>query len=114
MSLQDNLAAVIRALMKQKDKSLSEFSEELGVSRNSLHAYSKGEGNPMLSTIEHIAERLGISPAALILGALDGGSQYEISQLLLDTIQRVSELTEEKRLRFAELFLELVKLWDEP
>ena len=111
MSLQENMAAVIRDAMRRNNKSLSEFSEELGISRNALYDYSKGEGNPTFSTLEHIAERMGIHPAALVLGVFDRDRQ-EISRLLLDTVQSVAELTEEKRLRFAKLFLEMVKLWD--
>ena len=37
----------------------------------------------------------------------------QIILLLLDTIQEVSELPQSKRVRFAELFLELVQLWEE-
>ena len=112
MSLQENMAAVIQEAMRRNNKSLSEFSEELGISRNALYDYSKGEGNPTFSTLEHIAKKMGIHPAALVLGVFDRDRQ-EISHLLLDTVQSVSELPEEKRARFAELFLEMVKLWDE-
>lgn len=112
MGLQENIAAYIRDVMKREHKSLTEFSEELGISRNSLYDYSTGEGNPTLSTLEHIAERLGIDPAALILGVLNL-DQREVLLLLTDTVQDVAKLPEEKRLRFAELFLEMVRLWDE-
>lgn len=112
MGLNETIAATIRAVMKQRRKSLSAFSEEIGISKTSLHNYIHGRGNPSVATLEHIAEKLGVSPAALMTGLLDL-DQREITLLLLDTIQGVAELPEEKRLRFAELFLEMVKLWNE-
>ncbi|MBD5153113.1 MAG: helix-turn-helix transcriptional regulator [Oscillibacter sp.] len=111
MNLNEGLAASIRALMKQKHMSLSEFSEEVGVSRSSLHTYTKGEGNPSTGTINHMAQRLGISPAVLANGLMDLDHR-EIALLLLDTIQGVAELPEGDRLKMAELFLEMVKLWN--
>lgn len=111
MGLQENLSAVMRAVMERQGKSLAEFSEELGISRNALYDYLRGRGNPSVSTLEHIAQRLEIDPTALLgLSALD---QREISFLLLDTIQEVAELPEERRLRFAELFVEMVGLWND-
>ena len=112
MRLNENIAKTIRAVMNRKHMSIEEFSEELGISRNALYGYLRGDGNPSLATLEHIAENLGVSPAALMTGLLDL-DQREITLLLLDTIQGVAELPEEKRLRFAELFLEMVKLWNE-
>ena len=111
MSLQENMAAFIRAAMKSQNKSLSEFSDELGISRNALYNYLHGKGNPSIATLEHMAENLGVNPASLVLGLFDM-DQREITMFLLDTINGVSELSEEKRLRFAELFLEMVKLWN--
>lgn len=111
MSLQENMAAYIRTVMKREHKSFSEFSEELGISRNALYGYSTGEGNPTLSTLERISEKTGDHPAAIISGMPDI-NQQEALLLLLEAAQNVNELDSAKRLRFAELFLEMVKLWD--
>ncbi len=110
MNLNECLAATIRAIMKRKHMSLTEFSEELGISRTALHGYIRGEGNPSTSTIEHIARRMGVSTAALFTGTEE---QREITLLLLDTIQEVAELPKEKCLQMAEYFLAMVKLWSE-
>lgn len=112
MSLQENMAASIRAIMKSQNKSLSEFSDELGISRNALYDYLKGKGNPNIATLEHMAQNLGINPACLVLGAFDS-DQRQVMLLLLEMIQGMAELPVEKRLRFAELFLEMVKIWSE-
>lgn len=112
MGIQENMAAAMRAIMAQRGKSLTEFSEELGVSRNSLYDYLRGRGNPSIATVEHIAQKLGVVPTVLTQGPL-APDQRKSALLLLDTIQGVAELTEEKRLRFAELFLEMVELWND-
>lgn len=111
VGLQENIAANMRAIMERRQKSLTEFSEELGISRNALYDYIRCKGNPSIATVEHIAEKLGVEPAALMgLFELD---QQEAALRLLDSIQSVAALTEEKRRRFVELFLEMVALWSD-
>lgn len=112
MSLQENMAASIRAIMKSQNKSLAEFSNELGISRNALYDYLKGKGNPSIATLEHMAQNLGINPACLVLGVFDT-DQRQVTLLLLEMIQGMADLPGEKRLRFAELFLEMMKIWSE-
>lgn len=112
MSLQENMAASIHAIMKNRHKSLSEFSAELGISRNALYTYLRGRGNPSIATLEHMAKNLGVSPAALLLGVCDT-DQRQVMLSLLDTIGGMSDLSEDKRLRIAELLLEVVKVWNE-
>ena len=92
----------------KKQKTLTEFFEELGISRNALY---NCKGNPSIATVEHIAEKLEVDPAALMgLFELD---RQEAAFWLLDTIKEVAALTEEKRRRFTELFAEMVALWSE-
>ena len=112
MSLQENMAASIRAIMKNRHKSLSEFSAELGISRNALYNYLRGRGNPSIATLEHMAKNLGVSPAALMLGVFDT-DRRQVMLTLLGTIGGMADLPEDKRLRIAVLRLELVKLWTE-
>jgi len=111
VGLQENIAVNMRAIMERQQKSLTEFSEELGISRNALYGYIRCKGNPSIATVEHIAEKLEVDPAALMgLFALD---RQEAAFWLLDTIKEVAALTEEKRRRFTELFAEMVALWSE-
>lgn len=111
MSLQQNMAAFLCAAMQQQGKSLSEFSAELGISRNALYDYSCGEGNPTILTVEHIADKMGVSPAALILDKVPQDGRG-VTLPLLETLQCVGELSAEGRQRFTELFLEMVELWN--
>lgn len=112
MRMQENIAQFIRTVMEQQDKSLAEFSEELGISRNALYAYRSGSGNPTISTLERIAEKLDVDPAFLLLGVHEQEGNAP-ALLLLDTVQSVVELPERQRQRFTELFTEIVHLWNE-
>lgn len=111
MGIQQNMADTIRMIMTLREKTLEEFAEDLEISRSTLQEYIKARGNPTALMIEHIAQKLEIDPAVLMTGLLDL-NRREIVLLLLNTIQAVAELPEEKRIRFAELFLEMVHLWN--
>ncbi|MDD3193711.1 MAG: helix-turn-helix transcriptional regulator [Oscillospiraceae bacterium] len=111
MDIQRNMAAVIRALKEESGKSLNEFSAELEISRSTLQEYLSGGGNPNAATIEHLARKLGVDTSVLVSGAFSQG-QLDILLKLLGTLQLLSELTPERRRRFAELLLEMVLLWD--
>ena len=112
MGIQQNMADIMRMIKQQRGKSVMELSEELEISASTLQDYLKGEGNPTVKMVERLAEKLEIDPIALVSGRVDP-EKRQIILLLLDTIQEVSELPQLKRVRFAELFLELVQLWEE-
>ena len=111
MGIQQNMADTIRMIMTLREKTLEEFAEDLEISRSTLQEYIKARGNPTALMIEHLAKKLDIDPAVLMTGLLDL-DRREIVLLLLNAIQAVSELPEVKRIRFAELFLEMVHLWN--
>lgn len=111
MNLHESIAEAIRRIMKERNKSLTEFAQELDISKNALYSYLRGDGNPSISTLEGIAKKLEIEPAALLLGVLDRGDRQKIAMAILETFQNVALLPEERRMRFAELFLEMMKLW---
>ena len=112
MGIQENMANVMRALKETRHKSLAELSEELEISRSALQEYLTGTGNPRITTVEHLAEKLGIDPVFLVSDSFNI-SQLEVLLLLFDTIQIVSDLPAPKRRRFAELLLEILSLWGE-
>ena len=68
MKIQKNIAATLKAAMAEKDLTLVEFAEEIGLARTSLQGYLKEESNPRADTIELLSERLNISPSELISG----------------------------------------------
>lgn len=109
--IQQNMANVIRAVKEVNAKSLSEFSEELEISRSTLQSYLSGKGNPSADTMERLAEKLGLDVTFLVSGAF-AGSQLRVLLRLLDTLGLVFHLSPVCRLRFAQLLLEMVQLWN--
>ena len=112
MGLQKNMADMLRALKENRKETMEGWSEELGIAPSTLQDYLKGKGNPTVKMVEHLAEKLGVNPIALISGEI-GPEQYEAALLILNTIRAVSDLPQPKRLKFAELFLEQVRLLEE-
>lgn len=96
--------------MEFRHMSITEFSEELDISRTALSDYVKAKGNPSVTTVEHIAKKLGIRPEALIASSFEK-KQWEITLMLMDIIPAVSQLPEDRRIRFAELVLDMIRLW---
>lgn len=68
MKIQNNIAATIKLAMAEKDSTLVDFAEEIGIARSSLQEYLKEGANPRADTIELIAEKLEMSPEELISG----------------------------------------------
>ncbi len=110
--MQEHLAAIIRLMMERQNKSLTEFSEELEISRSMLQDYLNADGNPRIATIEHLGQKLNVDPSVLLTGKVDG-NRPEIILRLLEAIQEIAVLNDAKKLRLAELFMEMVKLWNE-
>lgn len=111
MEIQQNMANVIRAMKETRGVSLAEFSAELEISRSALQEYLSGTGNLNLSTVEHLAEKLGVDPLVLLTGVF---SYDELSALLIivDQLHFLSTLDGSSRIQFAQKFLELVRLWN--
>ena len=68
MDLNKNFSTILNIIKSERQKSMTEFSEELEISRSALQEYLSGSGNPNLTTIEHIAQKLNVSPCFLLLG----------------------------------------------
>ena len=111
MEIQKNMAAVMLAMKEKQGKSLTELSEELEISRSALQEYLAGNGNPTLSTVEHLAEKLGIPPVALVSGTVPA-DRLSVLVTLLDGLNLLSGLSVTQRRRFAELLDEMLALWE--
>lgn len=112
MSIQENMADMLRAKRKLSGQSIVEWAEELQISQSTLQEYMRGNGNPTVKMVEHLADKMGIDPLVLLSGDIEP-EQRQTALLLLETIQAVSVLPQPKRIRFAEQFLELVQLLGE-
>ena len=103
MEVQQNMATVIRMIMETRNMSMDDFSEELEISRSTLQEYLKGKGNPSIKTIIHLSQKLEIEPAVLLTGMTEVEAR--------NVVRSISELNNDKKLRLAELFWEMVRLW---
>ena len=112
MEISKIMASVIRAYKEESGKTLSEFSDELEISRSTLQEYLSGHGNPNLNTLEHLAEKLGTDVTFLITGSFHDG-QLRVLLKLMDIFHLLSGLSLCRRRKFAELMLELISLWEE-
>ena len=112
MQIQQNMATVIRVVKEARGESLAEFSAKLEISRSSLQEYLSGHGNPNISTIEHLAEKLGVDPIFLLTGTRPSD---EMDSLLrkINQLSYLSRLDTDNRILFVEKLLELVQIWNE-
>lgn len=111
MEVQKNMATIIRALKQQRGLSLTEFADELEISRSALQEYLSGTGNPTLTTVEHLAHKLGIPLAALVSGAFSA-DQFSVLMTLLDLFHLLSGLSPHQRHQFIELLQGMLALWE--
>lgn len=109
MDMQRNMADMLRAKRALSGQSIGEWADELGIAPSTLQDYLKGSGNPTLRMVDHLAEKLGIDPLSLIAGEIEP-ELYKPVLLMVGTIQAVSRLPQPKRIRFAELFMEQMRL----
>ena len=110
MNIQQNIAAFLSAYKRQKGLSAAEFSEDLEISRSVLQDYLAGRCNPRADTIEHIAKKLNVSPAALVSGGLISQSEYDLIFVLLDTLDAFHGLSQERQHEGIDLFIRLLRL----
>jgi len=118
-SLNQNLTRNLRPVYQARRTTLVEFSRELGIGHSTLRNILHGQGNSTLSTVEQIAQSLGVAPQVLLTGQhtedrllsalllleavdclkpLDPGQQKQASILL----SQLLELLPPSRLRFSE------------
>lgn len=118
-SLNQNLTRNLRLVYQARRTTLVEFSRELGSGHSTLRNILHGQGNSTLSTVEQIAQSLGVAPQVLLTGQhtedrllsalllleavdclkpLDPGQQKQASILL----SQLLELLPPSRLRFSE------------
>ncbi len=110
MEIQRNLANILNTIRICRRQSLTEFADELEISRSHLQELLKQNANPRIDTVEHIAQKLGIDISVLISASFTD-SQLQMIEYMLKLIEALSTLTPEKRRAFGKLFLEMLCLW---
>lgn len=103
MQIQKNIAATIRKVMDEENKTLEEYSDELGIGRTSLQGYLSEKSNPRADTIQLLADGMHMTPAELVSGSklrteVVCGEQSIYYHPLVQTLAMdVYKLTEELR-----------------
>lgn len=112
MDLRKNIATFFQRFAKQRGLSMAKLQSKADISRNMLHSYVHGKGNPRLSTLEYLARNLEVDPICILLGISDPDGK-KVSVLLLNTVRGMLELTPEEQRQFLRQFArEMVRLWD--
>ncbi|MCI8645514.1 MAG: helix-turn-helix transcriptional regulator [Firmicutes bacterium] len=101
MNLQKNFSNNMNVIHGSHSKTLTEFAEELCISRSSLQDILRGNCNPRIDTVEQIARQLGMDPLDL-LSYPDSGK--------LAPIYGLSELSEEDSVELAAHFYAIVRI----
>lgn len=89
------MANILSEVKLKRSLSLTDFAKELGISRSSLQEYIHGRGDPRLSTVESLAQRLEINPAALISGEEPANSLPSAAEILADHMQQFHAVSTE-------------------
>lgn len=111
MSISTNLAENLKAIRTAKKKSLTDFAEELCISRSSLQTILNGDSNLQISTLNQIASCLQTDSLTLIQNPYTS-DQLSNATLLLDVLEAYRQLSEEDRKEAARLFHQLITLID--
>ena len=112
MEIRGNIAKALRAYKDLSGKTYAECAKELAISPTDIKDYISGRGNPSISTIEHIAEKLGIDVSFLVSGTFSQ-SQTEVLYSVLNVIGLLEKVPASNRVRVAELLLEIIDLLSE-
>lgn len=111
MGMQQNVAKMMRAFKEQRQISLEEFSKELEISRSTLQEYLRGDGNPSIRTLDHIAKKLNVDPLVLVSGSFKP-NQVNIVMLLFRTTRQVVAMPAEKRHELVTLIVQIAEIWE--
>lgn len=95
MTLRENFTDSMNAIFETRHCTLSEFAEELSISRSCLQEILKGRSNPTLETVELIASQLGMEPFCLFAYS---GQQLSGICLISQFVNHSFELSEEDAL----------------
>lgn len=110
MNIQQNISNFIQAYKRQKGLTTMELANELGISHSVLSDYLNGHCNPRADTIEHIAKKLNVSPAALVSGGLISQTEYDLIFVLLNTLDAFRGMGPERQHEGIDLFIRLLRL----
>lgn len=108
MSISEDLAKNLQRIRQERNMSLRDLSEELGIPMSSTEKYCNGTGNPRADTLDMLSETLGIPITEIISAHPPVWEQAEIAGR---AARMLSDLPPERRDRAIKLFLALVDVF---
>jgi len=105
----ENLSERLNEIRKEKNRSVVEFAEELGISRSSLQSLLSGRGNPRIDTIEYIAQQLDVDALELLSPWGEEATQRQ-AQHLANVICSTARLTAVQRQELMASLLEISEM----
>jgi len=109
MDASTNLARNLAMLRSLRGASLICFAQELGISKSTLQQIEQGH-SPTLDTVECIAERLGVSAAALLSDS-PSPAQTELLAQVLQGLDWYDHWSPEDQAFFRNLLTQLLYLF---
>lgn len=110
MDIRSAIARNLHRRVLDYGKPLAKFSEDFDIPLTSLKSYVKGEANLRADSIDLLARKLDVTPAALLSDVPFGG---DVAGSAFRAAVDVSLWPRERRERLASLFLELAQLISE-
>lgn len=100
MDIQKNIAATFKTVMEERNMTIVEFVEEIGIARTLLPRYLKKNSNPREDAIELLSEKLSFPAPVLVSGPnvdlldLKVAAKDELYPLLLPLLQQWQRIYE--------------------
>lgn len=107
MLLSNYLSNYMKALRLQRNESITEFAEALGISRSETQRLLSGTCNPRLDTIEYIAKNLDVDPREL-LGVSCSNDSPDFTSIL-DMLNDFCQNPMETQEAYLHMFYKLLK-----
>ena len=108
MPISENITAFMRRYKEEHHLSIVEFSEELGISKNTVVGCLNGTGNLQSDTIDIIAEKCGVSAAEMISAH---SLEWEQAETITRAVKELSTLPPDCREKGLQLFRDMMDLF---
>lgn len=105
MPVNENITSFIRRYKEERQLSVAELSEELGIAKSAVANYLNGDCNPRADTMELLAEKCGVSVAEMISAR---PPEWGRAEMVERAARLFSDLPPERRDRAVHLFLSLI------
>ena len=110
MDIRSRIADTLRRQIRDYGKPLAQFSEDFDIPLTSLKSYVRGDTNLRADSIDMLAEKLGVTPAALIS---DFPSNWDAANDAFRAAGEFARWPKERQEHLVTLILALVQFFSE-